>query len=252
MFQVNDVDIESRLSAFANDLIRSSGIVQLQIGRPLSGSVLSRHLSGASRTSMGVLSQRKLLRGSSVSQSASFSAYYSGGKQCFRQYHERNVGIYTSRSLHSLPESTSPSAMKPHATRQTSFCKNGIMLTRLNRDNSPENLSRSLTAIHEPCCDSETYQQLTSTPAWRTGSRRGQNCTSANNGSSSPLKNRRSGLLTCQSAKSDALGTIPTAGLEPNSPVSTTTKECPKSEGDLLTHLDIKHTASNIERYQKT
>ena len=251
MFQVNDVDIESRLSAFANDLIRSSGIVQLRIGRPLLGSVLSRHLSGASRTSMGALSQRKLSRGSSVSQSASFSAYYSGGKQCFRQYHEYDVGVHTSRSLHSLPEATSSSAMEPHATRRTSFCKNGIMLTRLNRDNSPENLSRSLTAIHEPCCDSETYKQLTSTPAWSTGSRRGRNCTSPNNGTSSPLKTRRSGLLTCQGAKSDALGTIPTAGLEPNSPVSTTTKECPKSEGDLINHLDIKHTASNIERYQK-
>ena len=146
--QINGVSVESTLSEYVNSLlVGETGRLQLQVRRPVPGSIMSRYTSSASGISSGMMSRKE----SAVSAPLSTSSYghrrkYFGNQLCIA----KECGL--SSSLHSLPEATLSAATEPQqSVRRTSVVKSGISMTVLQRNSeeSMDNMSGSLTALHE-------------------------------------------------------------------------------------------------------
>ena len=140
-------------------MAEETGRLKLQVWRRSS---VSRYTSSTSENSVGMMSSY-VSKGSSVSAATSVSSYDHKRKQLSLQLPiTRGNGM--SSSLHSLPEAVLCPATEPQETvRRTSVVKRGgvsMTILKRNSEESPESLSRSLTAIHEASCVSGSQPRL--------------------------------------------------------------------------------------------
>lgn len=220
--------------------MRASGSLQLQVYRPLPGSLMSRCPSGASGVSTGS-GQRKASKGST-----SYSSYgYRQGKPDHRLSVEHEISL--SSSLQSLPEATLALATEPHAaTRRRSITRNGITLTTLKRNSEfGEDLSKSLTALHEMSAVTGFQSRLSR----MRGSRLSQTLptTRSLQHVSSQIKTRRKGM-TC-SPRMICSPTSPHTSSAPNSPIIRQGQVMTAgSEPEINGQMGIETSTSNTVR----